>query len=117
MYQFNEKEEDQIAFSQDFNKWFDKYGHIYQKKIDDEIYERKYVYKRPFNHECEVVLRGISKTSFSNLFNVYSGVLMSDAGLSQVKDEIKLDSMAEDWISYGVMVAELFRNFMNPEDA
>lgn len=42
---------------------------------------------------------------------------MSDAGLSQVKDEIKIDSIAQDWISYGVMVAELFRNFMNPEDA
>jgi hypothetical protein len=33
-YRFNENEPDQAAFSTDFNKWFDKYGSVFQKRAD-----------------------------------------------------------------------------------
>jgi hypothetical protein len=37
-YKFNEGVTDQLDFSQDFNKWVDKYGSVFQKKVDDAIY-------------------------------------------------------------------------------
>ena len=31
-YVFDETIDEQLTFSNDFNKWFDKYGNVYQKK-------------------------------------------------------------------------------------
>jgi hypothetical protein len=85
-YKFDESIQDQAAYSSDFNKWFDKYGNVYQKKIDDNVYERKYAMKRQFNQKCEVVLGGVNKNTFRNIFSVYCGVLMSDSDMIQYKD-------------------------------
>ena len=32
-YRFDEKEADQLAFSQSFNKWFDRHGSVFQKRV------------------------------------------------------------------------------------
>jgi hypothetical protein len=59
---------------------------VFQKKIDDVVYERKYLLKRQFNQKCEVVLGGINKNTFRNIFSVYCGVFMSDADMLQFKE-------------------------------
>jgi hypothetical protein len=62
---------------------------VYQKRVDDNIYERKYVIKRQFNQKCEVVLGGVNKNTFRNLFSVYCGVVMSDSDMIQFKEELR----------------------------
>lgn len=62
---------------------------MYQKRVDDNIYERKYVIKRQFNQKCEVVLGGVNKNTFRNLFSVYCGVVMSDSDMIQFKEELR----------------------------
>ena len=32
-YKFDENKDSQLQFSNEFNKWFDKYGSVYQKKV------------------------------------------------------------------------------------
>lgn len=78
-----------MDFSTEFNQWFDKYGNVYQKKATEVEYERKYVLKRQFNQKCEVVLGGVNKNTFRNIFSVYSGVMMSDADMILFKDELR----------------------------
>lgn len=85
-YRFNETDPGQAAFSTDFNKWFDKYGSVFQKKVEEGVFERKYLLKRQFNQKCEVVLGGVNKNTFRNLFSVYCGVLMSDTDMIQFKE-------------------------------
>jgi len=85
-YKFNEANSDELTLSQSFNKWFDKYGSVFQKKVDDSNFERKYLLKRQFNQKSEVVLGGINKNTFRNIFSVYCGVLMSDTDMLQFKE-------------------------------
>ena len=93
-------------FSNDFNKWFDRYGNVYQKKAAKENqFERKYVLKRQFNQKCEVVLGGVNKNTFRNIFSVYSGVVMSNADLLCFKEELKDVVYPENEISYSIMIA------------
>lgn len=114
-YKFDESIEEQAAFSTDFNKWFDKFGNVYQKKVDDNVFERKYAMKRQFNQKCEVVLGGVNKNTFRNLFSVYCGVVMSDGDMVQYKQELKDIVTPENEISYSVAIAELFRNYLSPD--
>jgi hypothetical protein len=116
-YKFDESLPDQAAYSNDFNKWFDKLGNVFQKKIDEHIYERKYVMKRQFNQKCDVVLGGINKNTFRNIFSVYCGVVMSDADMIQFKDELKSVVTPENEISYSIAIAELFRTYLTPDEA
>lgn len=51
-YKYDQSVAAQLDFSNDFNKWFDKFGSVYQKKDGDAVYERKYVLKRQFNQKC-----------------------------------------------------------------
>jgi hypothetical protein len=37
-YRFNEEDAAQTAFSTDFNKWFDKYGSVFQKKVEENVF-------------------------------------------------------------------------------
>jgi hypothetical protein len=60
---------------------------VFQKKLQEEQqYERKYVLKRQFNQKCDVVLGGVNKNTFRNLFSVYTGVVMSNADLLAQKN-------------------------------
>jgi hypothetical protein len=42
--------------------------------------------KRQFNQKCDVMLGGINKNTFRNLFTVYCGVIMSDSDMIQFKE-------------------------------
>ena len=44
--------------------------------------------KRQFHHKCEVLLNGINKNTFRNVFSINSGVVMSDVPLVAVKEEL-----------------------------
>lgn len=116
-YQYNEDDEMQLAQSTGFNKWFDKYGSVFQKKVEGNTFERKYVLKRQFNQKCEVVLGGVNKNTFRNIFSVYSGVLMSDADMVVFKEDLKDVLAPEDEVSYAIMIAELFRTYLTPDEA
>lgn len=104
-YKFNEDDEGELAFSTEFNKWFDKYGNVYQKKIENNTYERKYILKRQFNQKCEVVLGGVNKNTFRNIFSVYAGVMMSEADMLQFKEEFRDTVAPEEEMSYAIMIA------------
>lgn len=62
---------------------------MYQKKSEGQLFDRKYVLKRQFNQKCEVVLGGINKNTFRNIFSVYAGVMMSDADMVLFKEELR----------------------------
>ena len=87
---------------------------MYQKKVESSEFERKYVLKRQFNQKCEVVLGGVNKNIFRNIFSVYAGVMMSEADMIMFKEELRDVVAPEDEISYAVMVAELFRTYLSP---
>ena len=64
-----------------------------------------------------MVLGGVNKNTFRNLFSVYSGVLMSETDMVAFKDAL-VDTLApEQTMSYAVMVAELFRTYLTPDEA
>jgi hypothetical protein len=42
--------------------------------------------KRQFNQKCDVMLGGINKNTFRNLFTVYCGVIMSDSDMIKFKE-------------------------------
>lgn len=37
-FKFNESDEEQLEFSNNFNKWFDKFGSVFQKKMEDTTF-------------------------------------------------------------------------------
>lgn len=82
---YDETSQKQLEFSNDFNSKFDRYGAIFQKKLEDGKFERKYVMKRPFNLKCEVQLGTQSKHNFVNLFSISSTLLVSNMELVQIK--------------------------------
>jgi hypothetical protein len=114
---FDESVQEQLDLSNDFNAKFDRYGAIFQKKLDDDKYERKYVMKRPFNLKSEVQLGTQSKHSFVNLFSISSSLIVSNMELVQVKEENVLSHSTnpERELSYAIMVSEIFRNCLSPE--
>ena len=116
-YQYDEANEEQLARSNDFNKWFDKYGNVYQKRIEGTSFERKYVLKRQFNQKCDVVLGGVNKNTFRNIFSVYAGVIMSDADMVVFKEDLRDVLAPEDEVSYAIMMAEMFRTYLTPDEA
>ncbi len=73
--------------------------------------------KRQFNQKCEVVLGGVNKNTFRNIFSVYSGVMMSDADMIIFKEELRDVIAPEDEMSYAILIAELFRTYLTPEEA
>lgn len=88
---------------------------MYQKKLENTLFQRKYVLKRQFNQKCDVVLGGINKNTFRNIFSVYSGVMMSDSDMVQFKEELIDVISPEDDVSYAIMIAELFRTYLTPD--
>lgn len=115
-FRYDESKEEQLEFSNDFNSKFDRYGAIFQKKIDDEKYERKYVMKRPFNLKCEVQIGAKSKHTFVNLFSINTSLLVSNMELVVNKEENLLSQTLapEREISYSIMISEIFRNCLSP---
>ena len=83
---YDESSPEQLELSNEFNGKFDRYGAIFQKKLDDNKYERKYVMKRPFNLKSEVQLGIQSKHNFVNLFSISSTLLVSNMELVQIKE-------------------------------
>ena len=77
--------------------------------------------RRQFHHKCEVVLSGVNKNTFRNVFSINAGVLMSDVAMVQIKEEFEEETeeklAAENWVSYSLMIAELFRTYMTPDEA
>ena len=61
--------------------------------------------KRQFNQKCEVVLGGVNKNTFRNIFSVYSGVMMSNSELISFKEELRDSAHPESEVSYAIMVA------------
>jgi hypothetical protein len=64
-----------------------------------------------------VVLGGVNKNIFRNLFSVYCGVLMSDTDMLQFKEELIDTITPENQICYSLMVSELFRTYLTPDEA
>ena len=71
--------------------------------------------KRQFNQKCDVVLGGVNKNTFRNIFSVYSGVIMSDADMINFKEDLRDVLAPEDEVSYAIMMAELFRTYLTPD--
>ena len=73
--------------------------------------------RRQFNQKCEVVLGGVNKNSFRNIFSVYFGLIMSEADMIQIKDELRDIVTPENEISYAIPMAEMFRTYLSPDEA
>lgn len=51
------------------------------------------------------------------MFSVYSGVLMSDTNMIQFKEELRDLLHPQEDVSYSILLAELFRTFLTPDEA
>ena len=64
-------------------KWWAAHGEVYQRKIEDHIFERKFVYRRNYQHKCEVTLSGINKSAFNSTILITSSILVSKFALTE----------------------------------
>lgn len=58
---------------------------MYQKKLDERIYERKFVYKRQYFHKCEIDLNRVNKSIFKNIISMNSGIFIVRDQLHEIK--------------------------------
>jgi len=68
-------------------------------------FERKYLLKRQFNQKCEVVLAGVNKNMFRNIFSVNAGVIMSESEMISYKPEMRDALFPENEVSYSILIA------------